>query len=259
LRPSPRIASFAVLENAVMRLILFLSVLWFCLPGCGSNNDFVTEDRLANGLVIVLPGIEGESPFNHDIRDGLLDANVSSAIMIYRWGRPIPIAGPIINQMDVLGNRIEGRRIAQVIADYQDSHAGKPVYLVGHSGGGGVAVFAAEAMPEGRKVDGLILLSASISCDYDLNKALLHCKNGIVNFYSRGDVGFLVIGTTVAGNVDGTHGPAAGQKKFQKNFDRLWQVEVMDDGEAAHIAATRSTYVATNVARWVLESQWPIK
>lgn len=242
-----------------MRLILLVSLLWACLSGCSSNNDFVTEDRLEKGLVIVLPGIEGESPFNHDIREGLLDANVPGAIMIYRWGRPIPIAGPIINQMDVLGNRIEGRRIAQMIVEYQDAHEGRPVYLVGHSGGGGVAVFAAEAMPEGRKVDGVVLLSASISCDYDLTKALSRCRNGIVNFYSRGDVGFLVIGTTVAGNVDGTRGPAAGQKEFQKSFERLWQVEVLDDGDSAHVAATRSTYVSANVARWVLEPAWPAK
>ena len=107
-----------------MRPILTLSLLWLCLPGCGSNNDYVTEDRLAQGLVIILPGIEGESPFNHDIRSGLLDADVPGAMMIYRWGRPIPVAGPIINQMDVLGNRVEGRRIAQVIVDYQDSHPG---------------------------------------------------------------------------------------------------------------------------------------
>ena len=95
-----------------MRLTLTLSMLWLCLPGCGPDTDPVTEDRLAQGLVIILPGIEGESPFNHDIRSGLEDANVPGAMMIYHWGRPIPLAGPLINQMDVLGNRVEGRRIA---------------------------------------------------------------------------------------------------------------------------------------------------
>ena len=241
-----------------MRLILTLTLLWLCLPGCGSNNDFVTEDRLAKGLVIILPGIEGESPFNHDIRSGLLDADVPGAMMIYHWGRPIPVAGPIINQMDVLGNRVEGRRIAQIIVDYQDSHPGKPVHLVGHSGGGGMAVFAAEALPEERKVDGLVLISASISCDYNLNKAITHCKSGIVNFYCKGDVGMLVIGTTLAGNVDGAHGPAAGQKEFQGTFDHLWQVEVDQEGDA-HTSGTRASFVSSDVAPWVIKPQWPAK
>jgi pimeloyl-ACP methyl ester carboxylesterase len=241
-----------------MRLILTVALLWLCLPGCGSNNDFVTEDRLADGLVIILPGIEGESSFNRDIRSGLLDAGVPGAMMIYRWGRPIPLAGPILNQMDVLGNRIEGRRIAQVIAEYQDSHPGKPVHLIGHSGGGGVAVFAAEALPDDRKVDGLLLISASISCDYDLTKAIGHCKSGIVNFYCKSDVGMLVIGTTLAGNVDGAHGPAAGQKQFQGSFDRLWQVEVDEAGDA-HTAGTRASFVASDVAPWVVKSQWPAR
>lgn len=241
-----------------MRLILILSLIWLCLPGCGSNKDFVTEDRLAQGLVIILPGIEGESPFNHDIRSGLVDADVPGAMMIYHWGRPIPVAGPILNQMDVLGNRIEGRRIAQIIVDYQDSHPGKPVHLVGHSGGGGMAVFAAEALPDDRKVDGLVLISASISCDYKLTKAIDHCKSGIVNFYCKGDVGMLVIGTTLAGNVDGAHGPAAGQKEFQGTFDHLWQVEVDQEGDA-HTAGTRASFVTSDVAPWVLKSQWPAK
>ena len=241
-----------------MRLILTLSLLWLCLPGCGSNKDFVTEDRLAQGLVIILPGIEGESPFNHDIRAGLLDADVPGAMMIYHWGRPIPVAGPLLNQMDVLGNRIEGRKIAQIIVDYQDSHPGKPVHLVGHSGGGGMAVFAAESLPEDRKVDGLVLISASISCDYNLDKAIRHCKSGIVNFYCKGDVALLVIGTTLAGNVDGTHGPAAGQKEFQGTFERLWQMEVCQIGDA-HTSGTRASVVTSNVAPWVLKSQWPAK
>ncbi len=77
-----------------MRLTLTLSMLWLCLPGCGPDTDPVTEDRLAQGLVIILPGIEGESPFNHDIRSGLEDANVPGAMMI-AWciavGTGIPI------------------------------------------------------------------------------------------------------------------------------------------------------------------------
>ena len=184
--------------------------------GCGSNTEYVTEERLANGLVIVLPGIEGESQANRSIRDGLLAAGVDRAVPIHHWGRPVPGLGLLLNQMDIIGNRLAGINIAKMIVAYQDSHPGMPVHIVGHSGGGGVAVFAAEAMPAGRQVDGLVLLSASVSSAYDLTKALGKCKNGIVNFYSKADVGLLVIGTIVAGNVDGIRGPAAGAISFDK-------------------------------------------
>ena len=71
-------------------------------------------------------------------------------------------------------------------------------------------MFVAEGMPKGRQLDGLILLSASISSAHNLTKALKHCKNGIVNFYDRSDGGLLGLGMILAGGVGGIHGPAAG-------------------------------------------------
>jgi len=239
--------------------------------GCNRNAKFLTEDRLQNGLVIILPGIEGESPLNRDIRRGLVSAGVYRAMPIYSWGRPIPLAGVLLNQMDIIGNRIAGAKIAKWIVQYQDSHPRRSVYIVGHSGGGGVAVFAAEAMPDGRQIDGLILLSASISSAYDLTKALGKCRAGIVNFYSKADVGFLVIGTIVAGNVDGRHGPAAGAVGFDKPnskdggqkmlaYNKLFQVEMtraMTGSIRAHTAATGVGFVSKYVSRWILASSWP--
>ena len=108
-----------------------------------------------------------------------------------------------------------------MIGDYQDNHPGRPVYVVGHSGGGGVAVFTAESLPDGRKIDGLVLLSASISKGYDLHKALANCRRGIINYYSSRDVGLLGVGTTLMGNVDGGHGPSAGLKGFDNAFPGL--------------------------------------
>ena len=238
--------------------------------GCDSNGEFMTDARLENGLVIILPGIEGESELNQNVRRGLVAAGVERAIPIHSWGRPIPIAGVLINQVDFLGNRLAGIGVADVIKNYQDSHPGKPVYVIGHSGGGGVAVFTAEALPEDRKIDGLILLSASISSAYNLTKPLSRCKNGIVNFYNPDDAGLLGIGTTVMGTVDGTHGPSAGLIGFDAPRDRdkedkkaayrkLYQVKLTGsarDGDP-HTSTTHVDFVATNVAPWVLADSWP--
>ncbi len=248
-------------------LVTGCACIW--LGGCGgtgSDNRFVDPGRMDNGLVIVLPGIEGESPANHDIRRGLVQAGIPHAIPIYRWGVPVPVAGPLINQTNVLGNRVTAQRIAQWVTAYQDAHPGKPVYMVGHSGGGGMAVFTTEELPPGRHVEGLVLLSASISSGYNMSKALAKTRKGIVSFYTEEDVGLLVIGTTVAGNVDGVHGPAAGSVGFKVPsglssqqrgaYGKLYQVRITGSGDP-HFAATRAGFVASRVAPWVSGQSWP--
>ncbi|MFB3891487.1 MAG: hypothetical protein ACE15C_05630 [Phycisphaerae bacterium] len=242
-------------------------VLLVAIGGCGgaADDDYMGPDRKAKGLVIILPGIEGESSFNHQIRYGLMAGGIDWALPIYRWGRPVPVAGMLLNQMDFIGNRIEAAKIAGMIVQYQDSYPNRPVYLVGHSGGGGMAVFAVEALPEGRQVDGVVLLSASISSVYDLTRALRHCRKGIANYYNTADVGLLGIGTIIAGNVDGIHGPSAGligfnmpgpgsSKERLSAYERLRQHRLDEAyfyGEDAHAAATSASFISSQVAPWI--------
>lgn len=241
---------------------LFAAVVLTAAAGCQRGNmEYMTPERLDRGLVVILPGIEGEGRFTHDIRRGLLRAGVDSGMMIYHWGRPIPGFGPLLNQMDVIGNRLAGERIAEFIVTYQDAHRDRPVHVIGHSGGGGVAVFAAEAMPEGRSLDGLVLLSASISRGHDLSKALAHCRKGAVNFYSGGDVALLGLATTVLGNVDGVRQPSAGLVGFDKKPQGLYQVPWSEDMRHAgnsgrHDGATKPRFVSEYVAPWV-QYPWP--
>ncbi|MBS3734883.1 MAG: hypothetical protein KGY99_08135 [Phycisphaerae bacterium] len=250
--------------------------LWLVLAaavagGCNATGPYMDEERLDKGLVIILPGIEGESQFNRNIRRGLLSAGVDRAMPIHHWGRPVPGVGMLLNQMDVIGNRIAARGVADRIMKYQDDYPGRPVHIIGHSGGGGVAVFAAEALRDEHKVDGLVLLSASVSSAYDLTKALNRSRNGLINFYSEADVGLLVIGTILAGNVDGTHGPAAGAIGFDRPppsapadkraaYGKLYEFQVtagMLGGADAHTAATGAGFVRRRVAPWVRSSYWP--
>ena len=261
--------------NVMRRSLLFAVLVCGLLAGggCVSNESFLTEDLKENGLVIILPGIEGPiSGMSEDVRDGLVRAGICRAMPIYAWGRPLPLVGPLVNQMDVLGNRLEGKKIARMIERYQDQYPGRPVHLIGHSGGGGVAVFAAEYLSEGREISGIVMLSPSISSAYNMTKALNKCRDGIVNFYSNSDVGFLVIGTSLAGNVDGIHGPAAGAvgcdtpgenaspgKKFA--YHKLYQVEfnaAMTGSADAHTASTGVGFVLRHVAPWIVSSSWPV-
>jgi pimeloyl-ACP methyl ester carboxylesterase len=244
--------------------------------GCGSGNGkYMTEERQSRGLVIILPGIEGTSSFNRHIREGLEDAGVDCATPICSWGWPVPVVGMAFNQSDPICHRLEAKRIAKMIARYEDGHPGLPVYVIGHSGGAAIGVMAAQelAKMEGdHKIQGLVLLSASISADYDLSTALGQCRSGIVNFYNRDDKAMLMIGTAIAGNVDGGHGDSAGRTGFDAPpgdnapaYLRLYQIELTEDmaqgntgGIAGnHTADTGATFVETYVADWVKDNIWP--
>jgi pimeloyl-ACP methyl ester carboxylesterase len=185
------------------------------LTGCGrTSRSLRTEGRYDKGLVIVLPGIEGQSTWNRNIAKGLARGGVESAIEIYDWttGTVLLFA---VNLRALERNKAEARRVAERIMDYQDRYPGRPVHLFGHSGGGGEAVLILEALPPKRKISAAFLLAAAIGPEYDLRRALRRTEYGIYNFYSPYDIGFLKAGTTMMGTIDGRHTSAAGNRGFK--------------------------------------------
>jgi pimeloyl-ACP methyl ester carboxylesterase len=194
-------------------LLILAALAPLALGGCGLS-ELRTPDRTQNGYVLVLPGIEGRSALNTSVAKGLADGGVPGAIEVYDWTLGGSVLTAVASLRAESHNRSEARKIARKILAYQDSHPGKPTHIVGHSGGGGVAVFALEALPPGRQVTSAILLGPALSPDYDLRGALRHTQQGIYNFYSPYDVGFLKVGTSVAGTIDGKHARAAGAVGF---------------------------------------------
>ncbi len=193
---------------------LALAAAALCGAGC-SVRDLGTTDRMSRGLVVVLPGIEGRSAYNYNVARGLDEGGVSSGIEIFDWNVPLP-GGALINLTAFDRNRRQARRLAERILAYQDAYPGRAVHLIGHSGGGGLAVLAMETLPRDRPVTAAILLAASVSPEYDLRAALARTRYGIFNYYSKADVGFLTIGTSVFGNIDRGYGPAAGAVGFRR-------------------------------------------
>ncbi len=173
-----------------------------------------STDRLRNGLVLILPGIEGRSKYNSDILAGLNDGGVSCAIEIYDWTTILPM-GALLNLTAIDRNKEQARLIAQRVVEYQNDYPERPVHMIGHSGGGGLAVLTLEALPPGHKVNSAILLAAAISPEYDLAKALSNTEAGIWNFYSNSDTGYLKVGTSLFGTIDRRHTRAAGAVGFR--------------------------------------------
>jgi pimeloyl-ACP methyl ester carboxylesterase len=194
---------------------LITSVAAF-LAGCSSSGKkYCSPLRLDRGYTIVLPGVEGRSFLNRNIARGLVQGGVPSGIEVYDWTMGGWLTVPL-NLRYLERNREQARKIALKIIAYQDRHPGQPVHLVGHSGGGGVAVLALEALPAGRKITSAILLAPALNPEYDLRRALTRTQYGIYNFYSPYDVGWLKAGTTVMGTIDGKHTTAAGAIGFRE-------------------------------------------
>jgi hypothetical protein len=193
----------------------FLSGLAFPLGGwwIGHLEALRSEARQQNGYVVVLPGVEGKSSMNLHLALGLVEGGVSQAVEIHDWTTGLwPLFAYHLRH-----ERRARRRaawIAAKIMEYQDRFSGRPTFLVGHSGGGGVTVLALECLPPGRRVTAALLLGPALSRHYDLTTALARTEAGIWNFHSPLDLVYLTAGTFVFGTIDGRHDVSAGAWGF---------------------------------------------
>lgn len=257
------------------RSLLALALLpLFLTAGCGwtwgqesaqaLNADYTTPAMKEQGIIYILPGIQGVDDHYKTIRQGLRDAGLNCAVMIQPWGSQIPGVKLAVNQMDTVANRDWGKNIAENIRAYQRQYPGRAVHVIGQSGGSAVAVFTLEALADSdaAPVAGVILLDASLSADYDLTTALDKSTKGIVNFCNIGDVAVLGVGTAVMGNLDGGHGDSAGRTGFEEVYPKLHQIKVTPNmvsvSDASHFADTSAAFAAKYIAPWIMDQGWPV-
>jgi pimeloyl-ACP methyl ester carboxylesterase len=191
-----------------------LLLMWLLVAsGCSYYRNLTDPQRLETGYTLVLPGIDGPSFVNSNMAQGLQEAGLSTAIEVHDWTTGHFLMFPV-HLRHSKRNRLQAQKLASKITNYQDQYPGRPVHLVGHSGGGAMIIWALEALPEGRSVTSATLLAPAISPKYNLSTALARTSQGIWNYHSPLDAAFLVAGTTLAGTVDGRHMPSAGAYGF---------------------------------------------
>jgi hypothetical protein len=181
--------------------------------GCRGASGLRSAERLDRGYTLVLPGILGRCPWDHNVAKGLADANTDTAIEIHDWTK-----GPLLfpyNARSKELKRQQAKMIAQKIIDYQDRYPGRPVHLVGHSGGCSMAVLALEELPPSRKVSQTVLLASGLAPKYDLSTAMDRTEGEIHNFYSHYDVPISVVFTSALGTMEGHHTIASGAVGFK--------------------------------------------
>lgn len=228
------------------------------------NSRYVERpERLDQGYTIILPGSVGGSDLDHGLVTGLKQADVPTAIELVDWTPSQFLVA--YNMMAYEHNCAVAGAVAAKIVAYQERYPGRPVYLIGYSGGGGVAVLALERLPQNVKITKTVLLAPTISNDYDLRNAARHSERGIANFYSPLDAPILMVLGTAVGMTDGRHALPAGAIGFQtpsvlktesdkKTYtDHLSQhpydVDMLLDGHVGgHFSWVNPSFVAKHVA-----------
>jgi pimeloyl-ACP methyl ester carboxylesterase len=239
------------------RPCLFLLISFLLATPCANAAD-------APGVVFLVPGVGGIdfiTPLNAQIT--LPRAGVPHEIRVFEWTYG---TGRLLRDLqDTRRLMAKADELAEAVRQVKANDPSRPVYLVGHSGGGGLVLAAAERLPPGT-LERIVLLSAAVSPGYDLRPALRATRREIVSFNSAADSFFLGWGTTTFGTTDRVYGPAAGRYGFQipddldedgrQLYQRLVQLPwrwdmIFDFRGGLHNSTIAPHFLARHVAPWL--------
>jgi pimeloyl-ACP methyl ester carboxylesterase len=153
-------------------------------------------------------------------------------VVTYEWSHG---NGRILaDQLGFRYARAQGQRMALEVQAFAEQNPQVPIYLLGHSAGATVVLSALEHLPPGL-VERAMLLSPSVSANYDVGPATRAVNLGMHVYYSQHDYWYLGLATHVLGTADRRFfHPASGRVGFRsghacdpelayKLFQRPWQ------------------------------------
>ena len=227
--------------------LILLLITTAALPGC-SSQKYATLERYDKGLVLCLGGAGGNQWQADRIRRGLGEAGITYAVEMYQWSR----YNLLEDLTDLPRNRNRAGRLARHIELYRDRYPGRPVWVIGVSGGTAISVWGVEQLSPDHSVADLILVSSTLRHTYDLTKAMEKTNDGVYSFHSPYDAVLRLAmpvfrtgdrqGTQAAG-VSGFTFPTdvdepANQLYQQKLIQRSWK---LDDAWQGNLGGHHST------------------
>jgi pimeloyl-ACP methyl ester carboxylesterase len=212
-----------------------------------------TQNPGAYNTVIVVPGIGGDDEDYAGACNALHDAGNQDCLRVYNWGATWVFC-LVALWSDGLHHHWE-RNLAAQITQWRHDHPQARIVIIGHSAGAGVVLGAIADLDKNvTNIGPVILLSPSLSPDYDFRPALIH-TDAIHVFYSEWDVVWSQNFPVIFGSYDGAHRTAAGMVGFTlkqlspeesaKVTQHPWQHEWIELGNpGGHFDGTAPAFVA---------------
>jgi pimeloyl-ACP methyl ester carboxylesterase len=141
-----------------------------------------------------------------DVPLGLEDRGYKGQVSNYHWSLTM---NPALDQTLRFIARGSGAILGAEISDFLKRNPDAEANIIALSAGTGVAVWAAESMRPGYKLNNLILVGSSISSNYDTRKAISNMKGNIYVYYAASDP-VLQGPVRLLGTIDGSFDDAAG-------------------------------------------------
>lgn len=201
----------ARLQNALI-LKALAPLLLLMVIGCRENQIppvALPPQSQPQPYVLHLPGIGGYLPVDRSLMRGLRTGGVTGTITHYDWTSGDPGMRALFNDTN---KSEQADHVAQILLALHRTDPQRPIILIGHSGGAGIAVWALERLPDDVRIHRLILLAPALSPAYDLSRALRHVTDRAYALISPHDP--VLAATRVFGTIDGVRVEAAGRVGF---------------------------------------------
>jgi pimeloyl-ACP methyl ester carboxylesterase len=150
------------------------------------------------------------------LRTTVSQASVPMEVETFNWSHGYKKI--ITDQVDSQHARLKGKQLAETVLAFKYDNPQAKVQLVGHSAGSLVVLSAAEMLPPDT-IDHIILLSPSVSAQYDIRPALRCTRCTVEVHFSQKDWVFLGIWTGLLGCADRRHCVASGRVGFRTQLD----------------------------------------
>jgi pimeloyl-ACP methyl ester carboxylesterase len=171
------------------------------LVGCASIPADI-QARSQRGYVYYLDGAGGGSALSNwssGIREGLRNAGYPGWGEMFPWETGLGVAFDQVASDEY--KRGKATELAHKIMRFRQDHPDAPITLIGFSAGSAVAVYTLESLPTSLIVENIVLLSGSLSADYDLTQALARVRQRMYIFTSDHDV-ILTVLVPISGPAD---------------------------------------------------------
>lgn len=194
------------------RGFLLMLMLFWCAPGCAGSRQDLRPYRppCQRAVVFAVDGAGGFHGPTQALRETMMANALPIGVEVVEWTHGY--GRVFMDHLDYAHARCMGQQLASHICAWRQAYPNMDVDIVGHSAGCSVVLAAAEFLPP-CALDHIVLLSPSISADYDIRPALRSVRKSLDVFHSQRDQ-VLFFATIFTGTTDRQWGPVAGRTGF---------------------------------------------